>query len=96
MPDGIDSLKRHVPSGIALGDRITAMVEFGMAHSPMPMPGEVVYIHPEGRYFTLEFETAKGRFRQAYVLRGRIASGLWGAEPQTNVYSTPPATYLSR
>jgi len=93
---GPESLKRHVPSGIALGDRITAMVEFGMAHGPMPMTGTVVYIHPEGRYFSLEFETDKGRFRQAYVLHGRIASGLWDAEPETNMYHSPPAAYLSR
>lgn len=89
-------LQRHVPSGISLGDRITAMVEFGMAHSPMPLPGVVVYIHPEGRYFTVEFTTDKGSFRQAYILTGRVRSGLWGDEPQTNVYHTPPAGWISR
>ena len=97
MPAGnIESLKRHVPSGICLGDRITGRVEFGMDGGSRDMTGTVIYIHPQGRFFTLRFDFERGSFRQSYMLRGRIDSPVWGDEPITNVFQTPSAGYLSR
>lgn len=56
-----------------LGEPMTLPVELGFespytnkAKRMRPLEGTVVYIHPEGRYFTLEFHTGKGRFRQSY------------------------------
>lgn len=32
-----------------------------------PMRGRVVYVHPEGRYATLEFEGVNGKFRECFT-----------------------------
>ena len=59
---------------ITLGDRIKARINYGLEGGGM-LPkeeGVVVYIHPEGRFFTLEF-TFPGpegpqRFRESYIM----------------------------
>lgn len=89
-------LQRHEPSGLALGDRASGWVNFGMAGGSRVLTGTVVYIHPEGRFFTLRFDFDKGSFCQCYMLRGRIGHGPWGVEPATNIYKTPPAGWISR
>lgn len=32
-----------------------------------PVKGRVVYVHPKGRYTTLEFEGVHGKFREAFT-----------------------------
>ena len=34
-----------------------------------PVKGRVVYVHPKGRYATLEFRGVHGKFREAFVPR---------------------------
>lgn len=59
---------------ITLGDRISARINYGMEGGAL-LPkeeGVVVYIHPEGRFYTLEF-TFPGpegpqRFRESYIM----------------------------
>ena len=46
-----------------VGDKVTEIVEtIGKT-----LTGMVVYIHPEGRYYTAEFRTDKGRFRECFM-----------------------------
>lgn len=59
---------------IKLGDRIKARINYGMEGGAL-LPkeeGVVVYIHPQGRFYTLEF-TFPGpegpqRFRESYIM----------------------------
>lgn len=59
---------------IKLGDRIKARINYGMEGGGL-LPKEegiVVYVHPKGRFFTLEF-TFPGpegpqRFRESYIM----------------------------
>lgn len=55
---------------IRLGDEILAKIEYGMTGGSMlpPEKGRVVYIHPEGRFYTLEFRFDRGSFRESYPL----------------------------
>lgn len=60
---------------IKLGDRMKARVHYGMeGGSTLPAEeGTVVYIHPEGRFFTLEFSFPDRhggvqKFREAYIM----------------------------
>lgn len=73
-------------SGLHLGDILTAKVHYGLEGGVMlpPEKGRVVYIHPEGRFFTLEFTFPKGTFRESYPLKSRITAPMWGAEPTEN------------
>ena len=72
--------------GIQLGDILTAKIHYGLEGGVMlpPEQGRVVYIHPEGRFFTLEFTFPKGTFRESYPLRNAIRAPMWGAEPTEN------------
>ena len=59
--------------GVKLGDRIRAKISYGDGGSLLPAEeGTVVYVHPEGRFYTVEF-TFPGawgvrKFREAYLL----------------------------
>ena len=58
---------------IKLGDRIRAKINYGDGGSLLPAEeGTVVYIHPEGRFYTLEFAFdgpyGVRKFREAYLL----------------------------
>ena len=59
---------------IKLGDRIRAKISYGDGGSLLPAEeGTVVYIHPEGRFYTLEFsfpDRCGGvqKFREAYIM----------------------------
>lgn len=35
-----------------------------------PMEGKVIYIHPEGRFFTVEFAVRGGKVRECFLGRG--------------------------
>ena len=50
---------------VKVGDRVKRHVYYGMEGGTLlpPEKGRVVYIHPEGRFFTAEFTFAKGSFR---------------------------------
>lgn len=62
---------------IKVGDRLSRRIEYGMeGGSMLPQQiGTVVYVHPEGRFYTVEFEFPgkepgkPRRFREAYILR---------------------------
>ena len=79
-------IRDQTEHGIQLGDILTAKVHYGMEGGVMlpPEKGRVVYIHPEGRFFTLEFTFPKGSFRESYPLRGRVAGPMLGVEPTEN------------
>jgi hypothetical protein len=68
---------------LKIGDRKKARINYGgEGGSLLPMEeGTVVYVHPEGRFYTLEFnfDGAWGRrsFRESYILDpppGRVVS----------------------
>lgn len=46
-----------------VGDRATEKVET----VGKTMSGPIIYIHPEGRYYTVEFRFDKGRFRESFM-----------------------------
>ena len=61
---------------IKLGDRIKARINYGMEGGAL-LPkeeGVVVYVHPEGRFYTLEFTFPGGldgkprKFRESYII----------------------------
>lgn len=66
-----------------VGDAVTAKVEFGLDGGSRlpPQPGRVIYVHPAGRYITVEFSYPYGTFRQSYMLRGRLP-GMLGDEEE--------------
>ena len=56
---------------VKLGDRVRARINYGMEGGGL-LPAEegtVVYVHPEGRFYTVEFTFPKGKFREAYLLQ---------------------------
>ena len=54
---------------VNVGDRVTRKICYGDGGSLLPAEeGTVVYVHPEGRFYTLEFNFPKGRFRESYLL----------------------------
>lgn len=58
-----------------LGETVWRRLEYGGEGGSLlpPAQGRVVYIHPERRYYTVEFEMGRGRrIRESYPLRGRI------------------------
>ena len=65
---------------IEIGDRVSVFTKTlsltdGDGHRKA-QTGKVVYIHPRGRYCTLEFETGKGaKLRESFLLyQGRIVN----------------------
>lgn len=83
-------------AGIHLGDEITAKVNYGMEGGTLlpPEKGRVVYIHPEGRFFTAEFRFERGSFRESFAITGRITSPMWGQEPLENGRQAGRARWL--
>ena len=68
-----------------LGDKVTKLVgynPYGVSGEPdRLMTGEVVYIHPRGRYYTAEFICGNGkRFRESFQMEGD-ANGRAGGAP---------------
>lgn len=57
-----------------IGDKVSKIPEFllGNETSPLrqkisPQTGTVVYIHPKGRYYTVEFKIGDGKVRESYT-----------------------------
>ena len=60
-------MKREVKEPVKIGDKVTERAEtIGRT-----LTGVVVYIHPEGRYYTVEFKNGEGHFRESFVGQGR-------------------------
>ena len=51
-----------IPSNIQLGDTVTRRIEA----TDRKATGTVVYIHPEGRYYTAEFDLGLYKIRQSF------------------------------
>lgn len=53
-----------------IGDRMPCKVRFGEEQDSKytQQTGTVVYIHPEGRYYTLEITVEGGTFRESYPM----------------------------
>lgn len=53
-----------------IGDRIPCKVRFGeeLDTKYANQTGTVVYIHPEGRYYTCEITVDGGKFRESYIV----------------------------
>ena len=62
-----------------LGDKQVAAPTFATSygnHTAPPREGETVYIHPEGRFYTLEFKSpvTGERFRESYYFADRLTA----------------------
>ncbi len=70
-----------------LGERVTASVHFGDA-APVTKTGTVVYIHPEKRFYVLEF-----RFTRSPLFGGPVTEPVWEAYffPRGDQRHKPPA-----
>ncbi len=81
---------------LQVGDSVKARIYYGMSGGSTlpPEEGTVVYVHPERRYFTLEFRFRDGAFRESYPLRNAVKSPLWGAEPEFCTYGKTAAKWL--
>ena len=53
-----------------IGDGKTEPVSFGDVHGK-PMSGRVVYIHPQRRFYTVEFEVGPYKFREDFYFPSR-------------------------
>ena len=51
-----------ISSNIHLGDTVTRRIEA----TDRKATGTVVYIHPEGRYYTVEFDLGFYKFRESF------------------------------
>ena len=73
---------------IKLGDRMKARINYGMEGGGLlPMEeGTVVYIHPEGRFYTLRFDFPKGSFRESF----------WLAPPPELLLTERPAAEIAK
>lgn len=49
---------------VRLGDRVIRAPYFGPNQDGARLPADVTYIHPEGRYHTVQFERG---FRESYL-----------------------------
>lgn len=73
-----------------IGDIVWKKPEFGAAkgqQSVPPQEARVVYIHPQRRFYSIEFTFTRGgvtrSFRQAYPLRNRITAATGDVRPET-------------
>lgn len=55
---------------MVVGDRKTELVTFG-GEKAKTMTGTVVYIHPQRRFYVVEFETDIGKFRESFYFPNR-------------------------
>lgn len=51
-----------IPSTIQIGDTVTRHIDA----TDRKATGTVVYIHPEGRYYTVEFDLGFYKFRESF------------------------------
>lgn len=70
---------------VKVGDRVERRVSYGQGFTETdPQPGTVVYVHPEGRWYTVEFtywRDGKLRtFRESYPQKSKPTSPPWEAE----------------
>ena len=81
---------------VKLGDEIVKEPRSGEGKGPARV-GRVVYVHPEGRYYTLEFTCERGRFRESFLLPRESADGpKWTTKRYGAVYPiehVPPGRY---
>ena len=75
---------------MTVGDIVWKRPEFGAAkgqQSVPPLEARVVYIHPQRRFYSVEFTFVRGgvtrSFRQAYPLRNRITASTADVRPET-------------
>lgn len=60
-------MKQEVKEPVKIGDKVTERAEtIGRT-----LTGVVVYIHPEVRYYTVEFKNGEGHFRESFIGPGR-------------------------
>ena len=67
---------------VKVGDIVERPVWYGQgATITAPMRGTVVYVHPEGRYYTVEYEYFRNGerrpIRESYPLRNKTTGTLW-------------------
>lgn len=74
---------------MTVGDIVWKRPEFGAAkgqQSVPPQEARVVYIHPQRRFYSVEFTFTRGgvtrSFRQAYPLRNRITASTADVKPE--------------
>ena len=72
-----------------IGETVYKKCEFGMAggQNVPPLPGRIVYIHPDRRFYSVEFifpwNGGERRFRESYPLRNRITAASDRVTPET-------------
>lgn len=73
-----------------IGDIVWKKPEFGASggqKSVPPQEARVVYIHPQRRFYSVEFTFTRGgvtrSFRQSYPLRNRILASTGDVRPET-------------
>lgn len=58
-------------TGYKVGDKINKSVCFGKNETIITprFDGEIIYIHPLGRFYTVEFRFGDMSFRESYLIR---------------------------
>lgn len=71
---------------VKVGDKVKEIpVSFRTGHAPLiPPEGTVIYVHPEGRYCTVEYvylwDGERRAFRESYPLKTKPTCPPWEAE----------------
>lgn len=63
-------MTNRVNEFVSLGERVRRMaisMSGTDSKGPKPMEGLVIYIHPKGRYHTVEFSTMGGPVRESFA-----------------------------
>lgn len=64
----------------AIGQKRLEKVHYANGYDRALWPGEVVYVHPCGRFYTIEFEFGDKKFRESYTVRTDMYDYLIGGE----------------
>lgn len=63
---------KSVDSALTVGSTVTCLTSYGVDNSDPGrlMTGRVIYIHPKGRFYTVEFPVGSRTFRENYFCTG--------------------------
>lgn len=64
-------MKTIHPKTLKVGDKFKQYVHFDKCPTELLLPGEVVWVHPEKRYYRMKFQLVKGVCYESYKFYGK-------------------------
>ena len=85
-------MKAINPKKLKVGDIIEQWVHFDHSPQEMKMTGEVIWIHPENRFYRVRFKTTKGTyFTESYRFYGKHHGDAYVPEESNKYRHSRPA-----